>query len=164
MDAERSQQASTTRMEFRNAQSRKSLTFSQSFYEELFDSRTKVDFDLSLDPGVDASAPKIDENEVHAELLKMVKNKAPDRVGIVAEMIQQGGATLRALIADVFTDILTGATEASGACRMSFITVLFEKGNPRLPDNYRLITMLSILFKLLSRMLLSRIRVTLEQE
>eukprot|EP00973_Karenia_brevis_P000238 33040-Karenia_brevis.AAC.1 len=93
----------------------------------------------------------------------MAKNKASDRTGLVVEMLQKGSVELRNLIAEVFTDILRGKSGAPAAWKKSFVSVLYKKGDPKIPDNYRPITLLPILYKLFVRVVHSRIKRKLDE-
>eukprot|EP00973_Karenia_brevis_P031940 4407796-Karenia_brevis.AAC.1 len=62
----------------------------------------------------------------------------------------------------MFTKILRGMWEPPASWKQSCITVLYKKGDPKLPSNYRPITILQILYKLFAKVILSRIRGTLE--
>jgi hypothetical protein len=77
-------------------------------------------------------------------------------------MIQNGSEQLLELIAMLYTDILRGSLEPTEVWKETFVKVLYKKGDAKLPDNYRPISMLSILYKLFSRIICSRIKVTLE--
>ena len=64
---------------------------------------------------------------------------------------------LRDIILEVFNDTLSGH-ELPPSWRTSKLIVLFKKGDPTLPGNYRPIAILPILYKLFSRMLCGRLR------
>lgn len=66
---------------------------------------------------------------------KMARKKAGDQAGIIVEMLQHGSAHLRTVIAELFTDILKEGTATPASWKKSFVTVLYKKGDPQLPDN-----------------------------
>jgi hypothetical protein len=66
------------------------------------------------------------------------------------------------LIAEFFPEIFQRKALAPESWKTSLVKVLFKKGNPKQPGNYRPITLLPILYKLFSRILCGRIRKTLE--
>eukprot|EP00973_Karenia_brevis_P018272 2508732-Karenia_brevis.AAC.1 len=65
-------------------------------------------------------------------------------------------------IANLFTSILKPDGTPPQAWREALIKVVFKKGDVRLPENYRPICVLPILYKIFSRVLLGRIASALE--
>ena len=78
-------------------------------------------------------------------------------------MLQDGSKLLLQTILDIFNDVLSESPETPAAWRKSRVRVLFKKGDVRLPENYRLITLLSIMYKLFSRLLNSRMQSVLDR-
>ena len=87
----------------------------------------------------------------------MSKRKAADSSGIVVEMLQAGGTALREAIAELFTDVLNGE-EDPASWRETRLKVLYKKGDPKLPENYRPIAVISILYKVFARVVNQRLR------
>ena len=87
----------------------------------------------------------------------MKEGKAQDQVGIIAEMLKDGSDHLLELILDVFNDILMLRGMPPNAWKQTKLTVIFKKGDPELPKNYRPIAILPILYKLFSRMFCNRL-------
>ena len=56
-----------------------------------------------------------------------------------------------------FASLLTGEWEVPSKWKTPYVTVFFKKGDPKLPGNYRPITLLPILYKLFSRELPARV-------
>jgi hypothetical protein len=81
---------------------------------------------------------------------------------MVAEMLQGGSLQLRAVIAQMFTKVLRGEWMAPSAWKTSYVMVLLKKGDPKLPGNYRPITLPPISYKLFSRILYARIGLALD--
>ena len=77
-------------------------------------------------------------------------------------MMQEGSDLLLELVAALFNGIMKLNVEPPEEWRMTFMKVIFKKGDARLPDNYRPISMLPIFYKLLSRIICTRIKSTLE--
>ena len=100
--------------------------------------------------------------EVRVALKTMAKKKAADERGIVVEMLQEGGAFMIQLIGELFSEIFQRKALAPESWKTSLVKVLFKKGDPKQPGNYRPITLLPILYKLFSWILCGRIRQTLE--
>ena len=85
-------------------------------------------------------------------------------MGLVVEMLQEGSDMLLEIIADVSSEILKPDPKPPSMWKECRVRVLLKKGDPKLPDNYRPITLMKILYKLFSRMLLDRIRGVLASE
>jgi hypothetical protein len=79
----------------------------------------------------------------------------------VREFLLSGGAELESVLAELFTDILQGASSVPQYWKLSKIRVLFKKGDPKLPENYWPICIIPIMYKLFSKIIFSRIRSTL---
>ena len=103
------------------------------------------------------TAPFVME-ELAAALAKMKAGKAKDSCGIVAEMLKHGGETLHLAILELFNDILVNKACPPEGWKKSRLKIIFKKGDPKLPKNYRPIAILPILYKLFSRMLCHRVQ------
>eukprot|EP00973_Karenia_brevis_P093879 12419592-Karenia_brevis.AAC.1 len=132
------------------------------FYEDLYNSRQSIDAELGSLVTDRQDLAEITSEEVERELRQMSKKKARDRSGLATEMLQLGHQALRDIIAEIFTKVLRGEHQTPKSWKKSFVTVLLKKGDPKMPDNYRPITLLSVLYKLFSRILLARLREVLE--
>ena len=107
------------------------------------------------------TARRFTGKEVKTQLRFMAKGKAGDNAGLVVEMLQSSSDAFMEAMADMFNDILSTATTPA-AWKHSRVKVLFKKGDAKMPENYRPITLLPILYKLFSRLILSRVRETLD--
>jgi len=88
----------------------------------------------------------------------MKRGKAADTLGISAAMLMVDCPALLDIILEVFNDVLRPAGEVPSTWRSSRLVVIFKKGDPALPSNYRPIAIVPILYKLFSRMLCGRIK------
>ena len=79
--------------------------------------------------------------------------------GLVAEMLQTGHEGLLEVIASLFTDLLRGDASTPASWRS---IILFKKGDVNLPKNYRPITILPVLCKIFSKLLLHLISGSLD--
>ncbi len=75
-------------------------------------------------------------------LSEMKAKKAADMKGLSAEMLKEGGVVLSQIIADLFNEMLAPDAVVPGYWKETRLKVLFEKGDPSLPDNYRPIAIL----------------------
>jgi hypothetical protein len=95
--------------------------------------------------------------ELRDALKTMNRGKARDTSGIVAEMLKDGPDTLLQAILEVFNDVLAFREEPPKIWRQTRLTVIFKKGDPQLPGNYRPIAVIPVIYKLFSRMLCNRL-------
>jgi hypothetical protein len=77
--------------------------------------------------------------------------------GLVAEMIKLGHQPFLRCIAHLFNDLLKGTTTPPATWRTTKLKVLFKKGDPSLPQNYRPISIIPVMAKLFSVVLYGRI-------
>ena len=91
--------------------------------------------------------------ELKEALGNMNSGKACDASGLVAEMMQVDCDALQRMILDLFNDVLVSGRPPPDDWRSSQLVVVFKKGDPKMPANYRPIAILPILYKLFSRML-----------
>ena len=116
------------------------------FYARLYET-SLPDYDDEDDDEFGIVA-RVTAEEVTAALIQMAKKKAADKSGIVVEILQEGSEFMIELIADMFSDALQQKAIVPENWRKSVIRVLFKKGDPQQPGNYRPSTLLPILYKL----------------
>ena len=75
-----------------------------------------------------------------------------------------GGKRLQEALADLFNEVLLKNAAPPAEWKHTRIKVLLKKGDPQIPGNYRPISILSIFYKLFSRILHQRLKVYLEPE
>ena len=83
---------------------------------------------------------------------------------MVVELLKASGDDFLWIISQVFTDILNPLADVPSYWQKTKLKVLFKKGDPQCPDNYRPISILPILYKLFSKVVLARIKGTLMKE
>ena len=132
------------------------------FYESLYKDSNKHEFMLSCDDEV-KEVDKITGKEVRAQLKRMKKKKAAYDKGIVSELLNEGSEALVEAIASIFTEILKPKSEVPESWRLSSIRVMFKKGDPKMPGNYRPICIILILYKLFSKIICERVKHTLSK-
>lgn len=125
------------------------------FYESLYAKVEEYDYRLSEDV---ESVVAVTRDEVRKQLRAMKRNKAADEAGIVAEMLKEGGDDLMDALACLFTEVLKPGAKVPLSWCSSSIRVLFKKGDPKLPANYRPVCIIPILYKLFSRIICDRIK------
>jgi hypothetical protein len=127
------------------------------FYEDLFRSNSPDKSSTRSSRTSTRSIHPFSLLELSAALKAMKAGKAHDTTGLAAEMLKVECALLRIMILDLFNDVLmTGRPPPEW--QATRLIVLFQKGDPKMPANYRPIAILPILYKLFSRMLCLRIQ------
>jgi hypothetical protein len=94
--------------------------------------------------------------EIYAALRKMKPKKCPGQDGITNEFLTNLPTAAILKIQEVFNDVLTNRTW-SDDWTYSDIKMLFKKGNPEDPQNYRPIALENCSFKLLTSILSQRL-------
>ena len=131
-----------------------------SFYEQLYAAVASPDYVEKQDHPL--PIPRITEREVDRALRTLKNNKCCDMDGLVAEMLKQGNHKLRTVIADAFTDILGHSLVCPTEWKKAKMNVLFKKGDAELPQNYRPVSIISIMAKLFSKIIYLRLHALVE--
>ena len=92
----------------------------------------------------------------------MSAGKAADKKGLVAEMLQTRHDTLLSMIAKLFTDLLQAHALPPASWKRARLAVIFKSGEPQLPKNYRPISVIPVMAKLFSAVVLGRIEKVVE--
>ena len=92
----------------------------------------------------------------------MAKKKAKDSAGLVVEMLQSGSRKLVQVMARLFNIILKGSGEPPDSWKKTLLTLFHKKGDVKMPDNYRPIALLPIMYKVFTKLLASRMDVVLD--
>ena len=96
--------------------------------------------------------------ELCEALRSLKRGRCKDERGIVAEMLKDGSHCLFAAMAELFNDVMLHKKHPPDEWRRTKLIVIFKKGDPKLPANYRPIAILPILYKLFSRILCNRLQ------
>ena len=110
------------------------------------------------------SIPTFTEVELDKALRQLKNSRAKDKSGIVAEMLKQGGDTLKHVLLRLYNDIIQPDSPTPQRWKQAHISVLFKSGDPKLPQNYRPITIIPLLYKLFARLLYNRLKPTLDAQ
>ena len=98
---------------------------------------------------------------MRTELVSAIKglksNKCKDTAGIKAEMLKMGGESLVDVLLELYNRVVTQTMEIPKSWKHSVITVLYKSGDAMLPQNYRPICIIPILYKLFSKLLYNRL-------
>ena len=133
------------------------------FYEELYKSRrASADQDSRDDrtttSGIDA--PSILQSEVEASIKRLKRNKAPGEDNITGGILQDGGDAMIQILTDLFNTCLHHQLVPK-AWKNALVVLIHKKGNTSDIKNYRPISLLPIMYKVFSNILLQRMIRTL---
>jgi hypothetical protein len=103
-------------------------------------------------------APEVTASEVKKHLKSSKPRKSADESGLVAELLREGSDSLVAAIASIFTAALQPNAVLPEHWKRMTIKVLYKKGHPKLPENYRPICIIPILYELFSKVLMGRVK------
>ena len=126
-----------------------------SINEEAINRLPQVDFNMSL-----AAVPTLDE--INKAISSLSNGKAPGSDGIPAEVFSSGGPALTSKLLELF-QLMWKNEELPQEYKDAAITHLYKnKGNRRVCDNHRGISLLEIAGKILARICLNRLQTHLE--
>ncbi|CAK0862269.1 unnamed protein product [Prorocentrum cordatum] len=138
-----------------------------SFYEQLYKSRGTTDEDLDNEVPLENEQhhtsspfhgrPPLGLKELRHAIRQLRNGKCPDTAGITAEMLRSGGKFLEQHLLKFYNDILRPELEPPRQWRQMTIRVIHTSGDPGLPKHDRPIAILSMLYKLLARLLCNRL-------
>ena len=114
------------------------------FYEELYASRRADRRAESYAATGEGKIPAFTIDELRIAIKQMRLGRARDMSGIIAEMIKIDCFLLHEMILDLFNDVLMPGAQPPTEWRKSRLVVIFKKGDPKLPANYRPIAILPI--------------------
>uniref|UniRef100_A0A7I4Y8T5 Reverse transcriptase domain-containing protein n=1 Tax=Haemonchus contortus TaxID=6289 RepID=A0A7I4Y8T5_HAECO len=129
------------------------------FYTKLYRSTTHVRKPKIPTGG---TAPRILPSEVRVAIASMKRGTTPGPDKISADLLRAGGYELHALLAAHMTSYLQ-KEKIPDQWRNSRMVILHKKGNRDDLRNYRPISLLSVLYKLFTKIILTRISRTLDE-
>jgi hypothetical protein len=127
------------------------------FYEALYETRQSEGSEDRWASQLCSGTPPVTAAEVKECLKGMAKKKAKDAKGVVVEMLQNASTEFLDLVASLFTDVLDADADPPSTWKTTRLMVLFKKGDPKDASNYRPISLLSILYKVFSKLICRRI-------
>ena len=122
----------------------------QNYLDEISTNETLSDIDASLCEGL------IQEDECHAAIKKMSKNKSPGYDGLPIEFYQTFWTEIKDLMIKSFNESFE-AGELSEMQKQIIITLIFKKGDREQFKNYRPISLSNVDYKILAFVLAFRL-------
>ena len=124
------------------------------FYEQLYSSTSETQQSEETES---ALVPAFTRPELISAIKGLKSNKCKDTAGIKAEMLKTGGKRLVDVLLDLYNMVVTQTMEIPKSWKHSVITVIYKSGDAMLPQNYRPICIIPLLYKLFSRLLYNRL-------
>ena len=135
------------------------------FYADLYRRRPPDGDNHAADhrPTNNEAVQAFTSSELDAALQQLRTGRCPDTSGLKAEMLKNGGSTLRWHLLRLYNDILQPDSTPPADWKKSTITIIHKSGDPELPSNYRPISIIPLLYKLFARLLYNRLAKRLDE-
>ena len=132
------------------------------FYEDLY--RELGGASYTTFSGAASQTAPVTVEEVKQSLGMLKNNRTGAEDGLVAEMLKTGHAGLIQALATLFNDILQDTMPTPDTWKCVKLKLIFKKGDPEMPKNYRPISIIPVLAKLYSTILYQRLRALLDSQ
>jgi len=103
------------------------------------------------------------DEELQTAITQLRSGRCKDKSGIMAEMIKTGGEPIRRHLLLLYNDIKRPHAQPPTQWKQTTITVIYKAGDPKLPQNYRPIAIIPLLYKLFSRLIYNRLEAQLNE-
>ena len=131
----------------------------ENFYRELYYSEEELGNEDSEKN--DVKVPDVMKEEVDKVLRGMKNGKSPGEDGLTAEMFKLRGEKMKEQLAKLFS-ICLRKREIPSSWNNAIIILLYKKGDKERVENYRPISLLSVLYKMFTKVILNRIEQDLD--
>ena len=134
-----------------------------SFYEELYKLKQHEEQptnnheeqalnhdDTNIDTKKPTTIPDFTFDELNTTIKQLHNGRCKDDSGLIAEMVKEGGETLKMHILRLFNDIVQPNATPPTTWKPTTITIIHKSGDPTLPQNYRPISISPLLYKIFS--------------
>ena len=111
----------------------------------------------SPNDGGTTNIPPITDKELDKALDGLKNRRCRDTNGLGAEMLKSGGQTLRQHLLRLYNEILQPHASPPQQWKQTTMTVIHKPGDPKPPCNHRPISIVPLLYKLLSEILYNRL-------
>ena len=133
----------------------------EEFYTDLYSSQSSQATFIRNSDEPDTEAPSITSAEVRRALKDMTRGKAAGEDGITVDLIKDGGDIMLEKLAALYTQCLT-TSSVPESWKNANIILIHKKGDVKELKNYRPISLLSVLYKIFTKIISNRIRATLD--
>ena len=115
-------------------------------------------------PPPNQSIPPFTQAELAKALRQLRNGRSADASGIKAEMLKEGNDTLHQHLLRLFNDIIRPDATTPEQWKHTTITIIHKSGDPTLPNNYRPIAVIPLMYKLFARLLYNRLAPLLDKQ
>ena len=112
---------------------------------------TRQDLDTPLSP-----------TEIEATINRLAPYKSAGPDGLRAELFRQNSKVWSKVLAPLFEELLHTETPLPQTFTESIITLIYKKGNPNCPGNYRPISLINVIRKIMTGTINARLRIHLD--
>ena len=138
------------------------LKICENFYKSLYTQTVPTpESKVKSSPDTE-EIPEFTEEEVERAIKWTKRHKAQGVDGITSDIIKLGGPIVLTYLINIFNNILK-TKQIPDSWHEAKIVILFKKGDPKDIKNYRPISLLSHSYKILTRLLQTRIERTLDK-
>ncbi|CAF1675979.1 unnamed protein product [Rotaria magnacalcarata] len=144
----------------------------KEFYSELLNVNSIIEPTL-LDQIKPASLSTMEQHrqdkeatldEVQQALQQMKNRKAPDKDNVTAELLKAGGIPVIKWLHEIFVDIWKNEQMVADWTLAIIIRLYKNKGDKKICDNYRGISLLVVASKIFTRVILNRIQLLIDKQ
>ncbi|MCJ3464047.1 reverse transcriptase family protein, partial [Klebsiella pneumoniae] len=136
------------------------VIIAEEFYRDLYSSRDNQNSERGSNLE-EADIPPVLTEEVMKALKEMQAGKAPGEDQITAELLKDGGQIILEKLASLYTQCLMTASIPE-SWKNANIILIHKKGDTKDLKNYRPISLLSVVYKVFTKVITNRICATLD--
>ena len=134
------------------------------FYSQLYQSRQCKHSEETTTTTSELTIQPFTDEELITAIKSLKNRRCKDQSGMIAEMIKNGGKKFRQVLLDLYNEVTKSNACLPQQWKSTVIKVIFKSGDPQLPQNYRPISIIPLLYKLLSRLLYNRLSPQLDAQ
>ncbi|KAI5718070.1 hypothetical protein M8J77_015738 [Diaphorina citri] len=141
------------------------MNIATEFYKDLYTRQNRDEIDTALNRNEDNNTfqlPPILDSEVHKAIKELKNGKCPGSDGITNEILKTVSEEISEPLSKIFSNIMK-TTVIPNDWNISEIVLLHKKGPKDNIANYRPISLMSVIYKLFTKIILNRIKNILDE-
>lgn len=134
----------------------------ENFYQTLYDNKVNPPYGKTEAVRIlvqnigSEEISDITKEKIAKSLSKMANGKSPGEDGVIAEMLQHGGPPVLSLLDKLYNKCINESTIPE-EWNNATVVLLFKKGDKSKLNNYRPISLLSVMYKLFTKIITERL-------